>query len=178
MSDEEYAFLPYQVRWASETHPVVIAEKSRRIGFTWGTAALCALNAMSSNGRDSWYVGYNRAMSAEFINDCAYWTEVFHGGLEALEMGDLIYPHGKREECIFTYQLRYASGHKIVALSSRPSELRGKGGDVIIDEAAFHRDLAELMKSAMALTIQGARVMVISTHDGDLNPFQRNRCLG
>ncbi|MBA4094703.1 MAG: hypothetical protein C0489_11525, partial [Candidatus Accumulibacter sp.] len=71
------------------------------------------------------------------------------------------------------FRIRFASGFEIVALPSRPRSLRGKQGYVIIDEAAFHDDLAELLKAAMALLIWGGMVVVISTHDGEANPFNQ-----
>ncbi|HGX9508321.1 TPA: hypothetical protein QH717_005233, partial [Escherichia coli] len=60
---------------------------------------------------------------------------------------------------------------RIVALSSRPSNLRGRQGIIVIDEAAFHEQLDELLKAALAMLIWGGKVRVISTHDGDDNPF-------
>ena len=44
-------------------------------------------------------------------------------------------------------------------------------GMVILDEAAFHDELEEMLKAAFALLIWGGQVVVISTHNGDLNPF-------
>jgi phage FluMu gp28-like protein len=58
-----------------------------------------------------------------------------------------------------------------VALSSRPSNLRGRQGVIVIDEAAFHEQLNELLKAALAMLIWGGQVRVISTHNGDTNPF-------
>jgi hypothetical protein len=42
---------------------------------------------------------------------------------------------------------------------------------VIIDEAAFHEQLGELIKAAMALLMWGGQVHIISTHNGADNPF-------
>jgi phage FluMu gp28-like protein len=42
---------------------------------------------------------------------------------------------------------------------------------VIIDEAAFHDKLGELLKAALALLMWGGQVHVMSTHNGDDNPF-------
>ncbi|MBD1220586.1 hypothetical protein IDM30_15410 [Acinetobacter seifertii] len=56
-------------------------------------------------------------------------------------------------------------------MTSRPSNLRGRQGRVILDEAAFHESLDELLKAALALLIWGGCVRVISTHDGEDNPF-------
>ncbi|MGX2039886.1 hypothetical protein ACWJKU_07085 [Methylocaldum sp. MU1018] len=41
----------------------------------------------------------------------------------------------------------------------------------MIDEAAFHDQLDELLKAALAMLIWGGRVRVISTHNGVENPF-------
>jgi len=59
----------------------------------------------------------------------------------------------------------------IVALSSRPSNLRGKQGNIVIDEAAFHDNLPALLKAALAIMMWGGRIRVISTHNGADNPF-------
>ena len=67
--------------------------------------------------------------------------------------------------------MKFASGFEIVALASRPRSLRGRQGFVIIDEAAFHDDLKELMKAALALLIWGGKVLVISTHNGEDNYY-------
>ncbi|MBN0002092.1 hypothetical protein JTL74_33120, partial [Pseudomonas aeruginosa] len=40
-----------------------------------------------------------------------------------------------------------------------------------IDEAAFHESLEELLKAALALTMWGNKVRLISTHNGVDNPF-------
>lgn len=44
-------------------------------------------------------------------------------------------------------------------------------GNVTIDEAAFHERLAEVLKAALALTMWGAKVRLISTHNGIDNLF-------
>jgi phage FluMu gp28-like protein len=58
-----------------------------------------------------------------------------------------------------------------VALSSRPSNLRGKQGRAVIDEAAFHDDLKGLLKAALAFTMWGGCVRVMSTHNGANSAF-------
>ena len=59
------------------------------------------------------------------------------------------------------------------SLSSAPRGLRGKQGVVIIDEAAFVDQLAELLKAALAFLMWGGQVVVCSTHDGAENPFNQ-----
>ncbi|PXB70047.1 hypothetical protein C0046_40535, partial [Pseudomonas aeruginosa] len=71
---------------------------------------------------------------------------------------------------INAYRIRYASGFKIVALSSNPANLRGLQGKVIIDEAAYHRNVSAVLDAATALLIWGGRIVIISTHNGKSNP--------
>ena len=74
---------------------------------------------------------------------------------------------------ILTFVVYFASGFKVQALSSNPSNLRGMQGNVTIDEAAFHDRLAEVLKAALALTMWGAKVRLISTHNGIDNLFNQ-----
>lgn len=163
--------LPYQQAWCADTSPVKICEKSRRIGLTWGEAADTALLAASASGMDCWYVGYNKDMALEFIRDCANWAKFYNLAAGAIEETEEVFVGGDDKESILAFVIKFASGYRITALSSRPSNLRGKQGRVIIDEAAFHDKLGELLKAAMALLMWGGQVHVISTHDGVDNPF-------
>jgi phage FluMu gp28-like protein len=163
--------LPYQQRWVADTSQVKVSEKSRRIGLTWAEAADDVLTAAAASGMDVWYIGYNKDMAIEFILDCAQWTAHLGEAAGQIEEGEEIYKDGDELKSVLTYSIKYASGNRITALSSRPSNLRGKQGKVVIDEAAFHMDLGELLKAAFALLIWGGRVAIISTHDGADNEF-------
>jgi phage FluMu gp28-like protein len=161
--------LPYQRRWIADQSQVKVIEKSRRIGITWTEAADRALGAATGGraGMDGWYIGYNKDMAREFIDAAARWARRFNRAAEQVEEIAL---EDERAD-ILAYRIRFASGHKIVALSSRPSNLRGKSGCAVIDEAAFHEDLAGLVKAALAFTMWGGLVRIISTHNGANNPF-------
>lgn len=161
------ALLPYQQRWIEDHSEVKICEKSRRTGFSWAEAADDALLASSRDGMDVWYIGYNKDMALEFIEDCADWLKFYNQA--AAEVEEFVL--GDEDKDILAFRIRCASGFKITALSSRPTNLRGKQGKVVIDEAAFHGELKELVKAAMALLMWGGRVVIISTHDGDTNYF-------
>ncbi|WP_432719859.1 terminase family protein [Jeongeupia wiesaeckerbachi] len=163
--------LPYQQRWCADETPVKLMEKSRRIGLSWGEAADSALLAASQRGMDVWYIGYNKDMAQEFIRDCADWAKHYSLAAGEIEQTEEVFKDGDDEKAILSFVIRFASGFRITALSSRPSNLRGKQGRVIIDEAAFHENLAELLKAAMALLMWGGQVHIISTHDGVDNAF-------
>ncbi len=170
--------LPYQAAWVADQAPVKVYEKSRRVGISWAEAAdsvLWASEKGRGEKRNVWYIGYNKDMAIEFINDCANWARAYN--LAASEMEE--YEEADQEEFegvvsekkIQAFRISLASGWRITALSSRPSNLRGKQGRVILDEAAFHEKLGELLKAAMALLIWGGQVHIISTHFGDANEF-------
>ncbi len=159
--------LPYQVRWMADESPIKIAEKSRRIGLTWTEAAASALSASAIKGMDTWYLGYNQDMAREFVETAAAWALQFNKAAKAIE--EIAIDDERR--ALLAYRIRFSSGHKIVALSSRPSNLRGKQGRAVIDEAAFHDDLKGLLKAALAFTMWGGCVRVMSTHNGANSAF-------
>jgi phage FluMu gp28-like protein len=167
VSDSLALLLPYQREWISDRAQVKVCEKSRRIGLTWAEAADDALTAAAERGQDIWYIGYNKEMALEFVETAADWARRFDKAAEAIE--ETVIEDESKD--ILAYRIRFASGHKITALSSRPSNLRGKQGIAVIDEAAFHENLDELLKAALAFTIWGGSVRIISTHNGIDNPF-------
>ncbi len=172
-SDIGGVLLPYQQRWVADKSQIKIAEKSRRVGLTWGEAADNAITAASSKnagGDNVYYIGSNKDMATEYIEACGMWAKSFNKAASEVEEEIFQDEDGNKE--ILTFIVRFPkSGFKITALSSRPSNLRGMQGDVVIDEAAFHDHLDELLKAAMALTMWGSRVRIISTHNGVDNLF-------
>jgi phage FluMu gp28-like protein len=162
--------LPYQAAWLHDRSQVKVCEKSRRVGLSWADAADSALTAAATagaGGMDCWYIGYNKDMAQEYIRDCADWARAFDQAAVHIDE-EVLNDEGKD---ILTFVIKFASGFRVTALSSRPSNLRGKQGKVTIDEAAFHDQLKALLKAAMALLIWGGRVCVISTHNGEENEF-------
>jgi len=163
--------LPYQQEALrlSEEHQLLVIEKSRRTGITYGFGADAVLTAaVGQGGMDVFYIAYNLDMTREFIDYCGTFAKAFDKAASA--PSEFLYDDGS-EEGIKAFRIDMPSGHSIVALSSKPRSLRGKQGKVIIDEAAFHEQLDELLKAALALLMWGGRVVVISTHDGADNPF-------
>ena len=163
-------FLPYQKAWLADKAPVKVVEKSRRVGLTWAQAHDDTLLAATSGryGMDILYISFNQDMTREYIDTCAEWAKKLQ--VVAGQVNEDVFKDGDERE-IKAFRIDFASGHKILALSNRPSNLRGKQGRVIIDEAAFVEDLPELLKAALALLMWGGQVIIISTHNGAENPF-------
>jgi len=161
--------LPYQQAWVADESQLKIAEKSRRIGLTWAEASDdVLLAAQEQNSTNVFYIGPTQDMALEYIEACAMWARAFNYAASEIEEG--IFVDGEKE--IKSFKIDFPStGRRIVALSSRPTNLRGKQGVVVIDEAAFHNDLALMLKAAMAMLLWGDKVRIISTHDGTDNAF-------
>ena len=172
--ESEPVFLPYQPRWFEDDSQIMFAEKSRRTGLTWAEAGRNVMNAAKPRNRggcNTFYVGSKREMALEYIAACALFARAFNQLANADVYEQTFWDSNKQEE-ILTYMIRFPnSGLKIQALSSRPSNLRGLQGDTVIDEAAFHESLDELLKAALALTMWGNKVRLISTHNGVDNLF-------
>lgn len=163
--------LGYQQRWIEDTSQVKIMEKSRRIGLSYAEAADAVLYAGSQKGANVYYISYDKEMTQGFIEDCAGWLKAFNLAAGAVEEEVLVTDENKQ---ILIYEIKFDNGHKIKTFSSNPRKLRSKGkpGErLIIDEAAFVDNLDELLKSAMAMTVWGGSVHVISTHNGDESPY-------
>ncbi|WP_418114583.1 hypothetical protein RJD40_20845 [Vibrio scophthalmi] len=162
--------LPYQKYWIEDESPLKIAEKSRRTGVTWAEACDATLTTSkmkTAGGCHHFYVGSNKEMAREFIDAVAMWAKAFDKAA-----GDICEEVIEDEDKdILTFVIYFASGFKVQALSSNPSNLRGMQGNVTIDEAAFHDRLAEVLKAALALTMWGSKVRLISTHNGSDNDF-------
>lgn len=168
--DPDELLLQYQREWIEDNSQIKIAEKSRRTGLTWAEAADGVLSSSASKsalGCNSYYVGSNKEMAIEYIDACAMWAKSFNKA--ASEIEEEIFKDEDKD--ILTFNIRFNSGFKIQALSSRPTNLRGRQGNVTIDEAAFHEKLAEVLKAALALTMWGSKVRIISTHNGWENLF-------
>lgn len=163
----------YQQRWVADRSPLKVMEKSRRTGITWAEASdnvLTAASERSAGGQNVYYIAYNQDMTVEYIQACAMWARVFNYAASEITEG-IWSEETEQDKAIKTYTINFPSGFRVVALSSRPSNLRGRQGIIVIDEAAFHEQLAELLKAALAMLIWGGQVHVISTHNGDTNPF-------
>ena len=114
---------------------------------------------------DTLYLSYNLDMAREFIGYVADWARALAPAGE----GALDLPAKSAQ----TFRVSFASGFEAAALPSRARSLRGRQGLVLIDEAAFHDDLDEVLKAALALLVWGGRVAVVSTHDGVASQFHR-----
>ncbi|WP_429956203.1 hypothetical protein ACQW08_06305 [Gluconobacter japonicus] len=170
--DGHYALLKYQQDANDEIlkHDVLVWEKSRRIGASWGISWIAVLVASlkaTEGGMDVFYMGFEKDMTRQFVSDTGD-----HARLIEIAASDL-------QEEIFTdpdkdlkvYRIDFASRHEVLGLPSVARAFRSKQGLVIIDEAAFIDDLKAVLKAAFALLIWGGKIVIVSSHNGETNPF-------
>ena len=162
--------LDYQKKWLQDNSKVKVWEKSRRIGASYVEALFSVLAAALSRtdgGMNCYYLSYAKEMTQQFINDAAFWAKLLD--IACSDMEETVIKDEDKD--ITVYKIRFDSGFEIWGLPSVPRSLRSKQGHVIIDEAAFCDDLSELLKAALALLMWGGSVSILSTHNGEDNPF-------
>ena len=180
---EDGVFMKHQIEWLAlcEAEDLTICEKGRRTGITYATgldSAITISTQRKHGGDNVYYVGDTHDKGLEFIGYVAHMLKVMAVAMADGFMGVELFlfkdqqPDGSTKN-ITAYRIRTAAGFQAVALSSNPANIRGLQGIVVIDEAAFHRNVAAVIDAATALIIWGGKVRIISTHDGDANPFNQ-----
>lgn len=165
----------HQAEWLEDESDLKLAEKGRRTGITFAEAlddTLLAAKSREAGGMNVFYIGDTKDKGREFIGYVAHFAATVAGELAAVE--EFMFEDRKEDgssSFISAFRVRFASGYRVEALSSRPENIRGLQGKVVIDEAAFHKDVRAVLDAVNALLIWGGKIVVISTHDGVLNPF-------
>lgn len=172
--------MAHQVEWIEMQRDLDIAvcEKGRRTGITFAQALTDTITAASSKeagGDNCWYIADTREKGLEYIGYVAKFSQIVARGqatmVEQHIFVDQLEDGTSRN--IQAFRVRFASGFRITALSSRPENIHGLQGLVSIDEAALHKDVAKVIESATALLIWGGRIRVWSSHRGKKNPFHQ-----
>lgn len=173
--------MKHQAQWVAIKASIKVCAKGRRTGITFAEALADTIDAASrrdAGGTDVFYIPDAKEKGLEFIGYCARLArtiaEAQGQGVSAVE--EYLFEDQDEQgnsRGITAWRIRFASGFKIVALSSRPASIRGLQGRVVIDEAAFHADVQAVLDAATALLIWGGSIHVISSHNGKANPFNQ-----
>ncbi|WP_375672108.1 MULTISPECIES: hypothetical protein [unclassified Bartonella] len=171
----EGVLMAHQRAWIEDKSPLKLVEKGRRTGITFAEAlddTLIAAAAREARGDNVFYIGDTKDKGREFIGYVSHFASAItsHSG----DVEEFLFSDQRADgstKYISAYRVRFASGFRIEALSSRPENIRGLQGIVVIDEAAFHQDVRAVLDAVNALLIWGGKIRVISTHNGVLNPF-------
>ena len=167
--------MEHQKAWLADDSDLKLAEKGRRTGITFAEAlgdTLIAAAAREAGGDNVFYIGDTKDKGREFIGYVAHFARtVAH---ELVQIQEFVFKDQRSDGTsrdISAYRILFASGFRVEALSSRPENIRGLQGVVVVDEAAFHKDVRQVIDAVNALLIWGGKIRVISTHNGVLNAF-------
>jgi len=171
----EGVLMKHQREWLEDKSDMKLAEKGRRAGITFAEAlddTLIAAASRKAGGSNVFYIGDTKDKGREFIGYVAHFAKVV--AKELVEIEEFLFKDEREDGSsrdISAFRVTFASGFRVEALSSRPENIRGLQGVVVIDEAAFHADVREVIDAVNALLIWGGKVRVISSHNGVLNAF-------
>ena len=192
-------FLPYQRAWLTDQARFKIGMFTRRGGKTFGscgeivsdccqaemdkrkvrwtilsrsenTAKEALEDALKPMTRAYYAVlqGLSRQGQPQFVQD----EFVVHAHAKEVRQGDQTYVVDVPEARYKTQEVHFPGGSRVVALSASPDAARGFGGNLLLDEFAFHADSRRIWGSAYPVAARGGhKIRVISTPNGKGNKF-------
>ncbi len=156
-------FLPYQESWIADDSTLKLAEKARRIGFTYASSYRMFRKCMNRRNFTQWVSSRDMLTAGELISDyVSKWCE--RANIVATGMyGDDVQVID-RDKDIKAFVCTFPTGSRIVSLSSNPSAFAGKGGDVFLDEVDLHLDSGTLIDMAMPCIMWGNQLEAVSAY--------------
>lgn len=173
-------FLPYQRAWILDDSPLRLAEKSVRIGWTFADAFKNVRKRLQHPRRDYLFTTRDHSTALEYVRTCQRFAEacdftraILSRGVENLRV-PRFNPAGR--DTGFTDEvkagaIRFDNGSRILAFSSNPNALRAFGGDVGLDEFAFHNAPDQLWAAASGRVTWGYDLGLWSSSNGDQTLF-------
>lgn len=159
---------PYQKAWLQDKSRYKIWEKSRRIGATYVQSLEDVTDCLEQNGLPVWFSSADESAAREYINYCSHWALMFNAVASAISTEVLDEKQG-----INAYSIAFKNGSRIHAMSSNPKGFRSKGGKVVLDEFAWHKDQQALWTAARPVITWGHSLRILSTHNGKQSLFYR-----
>ncbi|MCL2689056.1 MAG: terminase family protein [Chitinispirillia bacterium] len=167
-------FLPYQVAWLEDRAQIKIWEKSRRIGATYTQAYEDVRDIVKrteyTKGRPVtkvYFASKDEDAGKEYIEYCVKYAKVFE--MIAKDVGEQVIDE---KDGVKARVLEFANGGKIYALTSAPTAFNSKGGKIVWDEAALHKDQRQMWSGAQpAAMVWGYPIRILSTHKGKSTLF-------
>lgn len=193
------SFLPYQRSWIADQSRFKIGMFTRRGGKTFGSCGEIVddcIKAEIERRKTRWTIlSRSENTAKEALEDAlkpmtrAYYAvasglakqgqpefvqDEFHVPAHAREVkqGDVTVMIDVPEARYKTQEVHFPNGSRVVALSASPDAARGFGGNLLLDEFAFHKDSRRIWGSAYPVAARGGhKIRVISTPNGKGNKF-------
>ena len=192
-------FLPYQKAWIADQSRYKIGMFTRRGGKTFGSSGEVVddcIKAEIDRRKVRWTIlSRSEATAKEALEDAlkpmvrAYYAvlkglsnrpkpvfteDEFHvpAHVSEVRQGDQVFRIEVPDARYRTQEVHFPGGSRVVALSASPDAARGFGGNLLLDEFAFHADSRRIWGSAFPVAARGGhKIRVISTPNGKGNKF-------
>ncbi|MEM7626566.1 MAG: hypothetical protein AAF333_13300 [Planctomycetota bacterium] len=162
--------LPWQEAWRRDASRMKIWEKSRRIGATYTEANDCVFSRLTGTRRSHyWFSSADESAAFEYADYCRFWLKTAGQVVEIVTEGVRDDLTGRDAKAFVVV----VNGFRITAMSSNPRRFRSKGGDVCLDEFAFHDDPRRMWAAAYPTITWGDGIRVLSTHNGEGSEFHK-----
>lgn len=193
------SWLPYQKEWISDQSRFKIGMITRRGGKTFGVCGEVlddCTQAEIAGRKTRWTIMSRSERTAkEALEDALKpLTRAYYGAMGELakygeaqfvedgfrvpahfrdeQQGDTVYRIEVPAAEYKTHEVHFPRGSRVVALSASPDAARGFGGNLILDEFAFHRDSRAIWAAAFPVAARGGhKIRAISTPNGKGNKF-------
>jgi phage FluMu gp28-like protein len=173
MSSNDGYFLPYQIKYLNDHARYKIVEKSRRIGGTYMQSyedvedvVLKRQYTPSRPVEKVYFASKDEEAGKEYIDYCSYWLKVFNAA--ASKPYDEVLDE---KEGVTAKVIKLKEGQKIISLSSSPTAFNSKGGKIVWDEAALHKNQQSMWSGAQPAALWGYPIRILSTHKGKKTLF-------
>jgi len=173
-------FLPYQRAWIMDDSRLCLAEKSVRIGWTFADAFKNVRKRLMHPRRDYLFTTKDEATALEYIRVCRQFCEWIGGASVLLSHGVERFraprPGARHPWQTLEFKagvIKFSNRSRILAFSSNPHALRAFGGDVGVDEFAFHPQAEELWATVSGRVTWGFDLALWSSHNGTDTLFYR-----
>ncbi len=188
-------WLPYQTRWIEDQSRFKIGMFTRRGGKTFGACgeivADCTMAEIEGRKTRWTILSRSERTAKEALEDAlkpltrAYYAAMgvlarageprfvedgFHVPARVERQGGKLIDIA--EATYKTHEVHFPGGSRVVALSASPDAARGFGGNLLLDEFAFHQDSRRIWAAAFPVAARGGhKIRVISTPNGKGNKF-------
>lgn len=169
--DSKY-FLSYQVDDILDTARLRIIEKSIRVGITFARAMRAVRRRMMGQG-NYLHTSVNERIARAFVEDCRKFCKIYDvAGASDIQEFESWNASENRNETAYRIDF-LKQNNSIEVFSSNPDSLRGKGGEVGIDELTSHKRPEDMLQAAGGRAMWGYPLTIWSSHKGLGSGFNR-----
>lgn len=169
--DRKY-FLDYQADTIMEEARLNIIEKSIRIGITFAMGMRAVRRRMLGLG-NLLHTSVNENIAKSFITDCRKFCKLYDVvGASEVKESEVWNEAENRKETAYRIDFK-KQDNAIEVFSSNPDAIRGKGGEVDIDELTSHKRAEDMLQAAGGRAMWGHPLNIWSSHKGMQSGFYR-----